>query len=422
MSVVSNLFRALNQKFRSFNQPIRWVGFTAIIAIAATFLRGWSSDNYVPQKALDNQKNDKENNNNVSSSTKKIDQNSESETKTPTTPNLKVVTKRSSTSTGSHVTCFVGTEDSVNELISNETETSNNTENNSKTNTMTNKEDQQQSTTVELNVNKETECVQDNEEVVINSVTKTTTEECGEITTAASTEFLLENVKKFVDNLNWNTTLAQDKWDHVEFDDDMEFISLDLSFASQNKLRFDIMDMSAFLGESLVTLNIEGCGGIQGSIKVLAECPNLENALLSLAALVGDISVFENCPRLKQVSLGSRRGRVPINGDIYVFRSCPELVSVKFFTAVLHGDVSAFSFTPKLKSLNIAKSNIDGDIIAFTKCPELESLTLSLTKVSGSVSSLLECKNLTRLNLRGATNTTGSKEDLAALPNCEVIL
>ena len=71
--------------------------------------------------------------------------------------------------------------------------------------------------------------------------------------------------------------------------------------------------------------------------------------------------VFQYCPKLRSVSLGGGRGRLPITGDIGVFAHCPGLRSVKIFKAAVVGDVgAAFGRCPELETLNINKSSVSG--------------------------------------------------------------
>jgi hypothetical protein len=190
------------------------------------------------------------------------------------------------------------------------------------------------------------------------------------------------------------------------------------------ELKLDLQLLSPLvLGPSLVSLVLEGNNGVSGSIKVLEACPRLEDCMLGVTSLVGDISVFQHCPNIKHISLGGGRSRLPITGDVGVFSYCPDLVSLKVFKGALSGDVGAFSSTPNLEHLNIPKTAVKGDVGAFASCLKLKVCTLSLTRVKGCIKSFEGCSGLTHLSLRGANGVTGFPRDLtAALPDCTVVV
>ena len=114
--------------------------------------------------------------------------------------------------------------------------------------------------------------------------------------------------------------------------------------------------------------------------------------------IYGDIGVFANCVKLKEISIGQSTN---LTGDIAAFKNCPNLGMARIvFSPNIYGDIGVFENINihhiALGGLNNtnAMPNITGDISTFRSKNMLAIYIAFCTNVTGDISSL---NNQTRL-------------------------
>jgi hypothetical protein len=75
------------------------------------------------------------------------------------------------------------------------------------------------------------------------------------------------------------------------------------------------------VSESLFHVNLSGITSLDGNIRVLGTCPNLETLDLShCPSVMGDVGILDLCPQLREVHL---EGCEDVYGSVGVFSKTP---------------------------------------------------------------------------------------------------
>ena len=195
-----------------------------------------------------------------------------------------------------------------------------------------------------------------------------------------------------------NSGVTQTQMSHYEFNiDDLKYSPNIIRInAMSNLITGDLKSLGNMIKAEVILMQTASLTGDIANLKNLKDC--ITCRLNLMYDIYGDISVFSNMPKLKELYLSSDK----IYGDVSVVEKLPNLESISLEGTSVSGNLSSFSNLSKITNLRIM--NCTGDLSSIHNLSKLSFISLKRGTITGDLAKIPNVCNF--ISLRDNTGST----------------